>query len=752
MMRQRNILTGMNVGKILFAITLVTLICHSCTVSRFIEEDELFLKRTKVVSDNHSATKSLALADYILQTPNTKWFGMKVPLGTYCLSGVDTTNWATRMFRKLGEEPVIYDKAKAEQTCMDMIHVLNNEGYMDASVTEEQEIKNKKLTLTYHVNPGKQYNIRTLTRIIEDKDIQQLLESDDTLNSHIHPGQPFNINQLNNERNRITTYLRDNGYYKFNKDYITFLADTLNGETDVDLTMNIRLFQADSKSEPTHHHQFRIGEVTYHTDLSRFRPSLLSSHTLIHPGKLYSETDEKLTYRYFTGLQAISYSNIHMTERSDSDILDCNIRITPAPQQSLGFDLEGTNTAGDLGAAASLSYQHKNIFKGSEKLTMKLRGAYEAITGLEGYEGNSYMEFGGEASIAFPGFILPFISREFGATHSATSEVSVQYNLQNRPEFNRRVLTAAWRYRWYTLERKIMHRYDLLEINYVRMPWISSTFREEYLDSLGKTNAILKYNYEDILITKMGYSFTYNSLGTSVTTTYGKNASTFRFNIETSGNLLGLLTPIFGNRTNSLGQNTFCGIAFAQYVRGDFDYARSFRIDKNNSIAYRIAFGIAYPYGNSDMLPFEKRYFSGGANSVRGWSVRSLGPGSYNGADKNINFINQSGDIKLDFSIEYRAFLFWKLNGAIFIDGGNIWTIRDYADQPGGKFRLGSFHKEIAFAYGLGLRLNMDFFILRFDAGMKAINPAYEGKDHYPIIHPDLSRDFAFHFAVGLPF
>ena len=188
------------------------------------------------------------------------------------------------------------------------------------------------------------------------------------------------------------------------------------------------------------------------------------------------------------------------------------------------------------------------------------------------------------------------------------------------------------------------------------------------------------------------------------------------------------------------------------YVKGDFDFTKSTRIDRNNSVAFHIGFGIAYPYGNSNILPFEKRYFSGGANSVRGWSVRSLGPGSYSGGDKNINFINQSGDIKLDINLEYRAYLFWKLNGAFFIDAGNIWTIREYEDQPGGAFRFKDFYKQIALSYGIGLRLNLDFFILRLDAGMKAIDPAYKGRAHYPITNPDFSKDLSLHFAVGLPF
>ena len=169
---------------------------------------------------------------------------------------------------------------------------------------------------------------------------------------------------------------------------------------------------------------------------------------------------------------------------------------------------------------------------------------------------------------------------------------------------------------------------------------------------------------------------------------------------------------------------------------------------------FHVGLGIAYPYGNSTVLPFEKRYFSGGANSVRGWSVRSLGPGRYRDKDGNINFITQTGDLKLDLNLEYRAHLFWKFGGALFVDAGNIWTLRDYPDQPGGQFKLRRILKDMAVSYGLGLRLNFDYFIIRFDLGMKAVNPAFETDDeeHFPIIHPRLKRDLAFHFAVGLPF
>ena len=253
---------------------------------------------------------------------------------------------------------------------------------------------------------------------------------------------------------------------------------------------------------------------------------------------------------------------------------------------------------------------------------------------------------------------------------------------------------------------------------------------------------------------KWGYTFTYSSqVLNGANSNYGTNAYTIRTGIETSGNLLYGLCNLFGTSRNSLDQYTLLNIAYAQYAKADFDFSKSFRFDDRNSLALHLGFGIAYPYGNSTILPFEKRYFSGGANSVRGWSVRSLGPGKFVGTDGRIDFINQTGDMKLDMNMEYRAKLFWKFGAALFVDAGNIWTLRNYPEQPGGQFKFSEFWKQLAVSYGFGLRLNFDYFIVRFDMGMKAVNPAYETrKEHYPLLYPKLSRDFAFHFAVGLPF
>jgi outer membrane protein assembly factor BamA len=244
------------------------------------------------------------------------------------------------------------------------------------------------------------------------------------------------------------------------------------------------------------------------------------------------------------------------------------------------------------------------------------------------------------------------------------------------------------------------------------MPWISETFKQDYLDNVSTRNSILKYNYEDLFIMRTGFGLSYSN-----------EKDAIRANVETAGNLLQAFSQIFPFKKNSNGQHTLFNIAYAQYAKFDFDYTHLIHFDMRNALALHGDFGIAVPYGNSRILPFEKRYFTGGANSMRGWGVRELGPGKFRGTDGRIDFINQTGDMKLDMNVEYRTFLFWKLYAAAFVDAGNIWTLRNYADQPGGEFQWNSFYQEIAVSYGLGLRFNFNYFILRFDVGMKAINP-----------------------------
>ena len=700
------------------------LVLGACSASKYVPEGEYILNKVEVKSDLEGYDAG-ALKQYVRQKEKPKLFSLfKNPFS---------------------KKPVIYDSLQARLTCQDLLQAMQNLGYMHAGIQLFTTKKGKKLDATYLLHPGEPFLIGKVEYDVEDEQIQQLLQLDKPENQQLKPGMRFTVETLDNERKRITNLLTDDGYFRFHKDFIQFSADTIAGQKDIAVTLHLMKYKANSNAPEVDHPRYTVRNINFlsnDSDRIHLRHQVLLNATALRENEPYSASALQRTYNNFARLQAVKYTNIRFAEVPDSNLLDCNIQISTNKPSTIAFQPEGTNTAGDLGAAASLTYTNRNLFRGSEQLSVELRGAYEAITGLEGYQDQNYTEYSVETKLVFPRFVAPFLSQKFRRRQTASSELSVSWDLQNRPEFHRRVFSTAWRYRWSEPRHHLSWRYDLLDLNYVYMPWISATFKQDYLDNADSRNAILRYNYEDLFIMKMG-------LGLS----YSDGVDAVRVNVETSGNVLSAVSKVLGFKTNAEGQRTFINIAYAQYAKFDFDYTHLMQFDKRNALALHAGIGVAYPYGNSTVLPFEKRYFSGGANSVRGWGVRELGPGKFKGTDGRIDFINQTGDLKLDLNAEYRTSLFWKFEGAAFIDAGNIWTLRNYEDQPGGQFKFSEFYKQIAAAYGLGLRLNFDYFILRFDMGMKAINPAYETQEeHWAIVHPKLSRDFAFHFAVGLPF
>lgn len=700
------------------------LVLGACSASKYVPEGEYILNKVEVKSDLEGYDAG-ALKQYVRQKEKPKLFSLfKNPFS---------------------KKPVIYDSLQARLSCQDLLQAMQNQGYMHAGIQLFTTKKGKKLDATYLLHPGEPFLIGKVEYDVEDEQIQQLLQLDKPENQQLKPGMRFTVETLDNERKRITNLLTDDGYFRFHKDFIQFSADTIAGQKDIAVTLHLMKYKANSNAPEVDHPRYTVRNINFlsnDSDRIHLRHQVLLNATALRENEPYSASALQRTYNNFARLQAVKYTNIRFAEVPDSNLLDCNIQISTNKPSTIAFQPEGTNTAGDLGAAASLTYTNRNLFRGSEQLSVELRGAYEAITGLEGYQDQNYTEYSVETKLVFPRFVAPFLSQKFRRRQTASSELSVSWDLQNRPEFHRRVFSTAWRYRWSEPRHHLSWRYDLLDLNYVYMPWISATFKQDYLDNADSRNAILRYNYEDLFIMKMG-------LGLS----YSDGVDAVRVNVETSGNVLSAVSKVLGFKTNAEGQRTFINIAYAQYAKFDFDYTHLMQFDKRNALALHAGIGVAYPYGNSTVLPFEKRYFSGGANSVRGWGVRELGPGKFKGTDGRIDFINQTGDLKLDLNAEYRTSLFWKFEGAAFIDAGNIWTLRNYEDQPGGQFKFSEFYKQIAAAYGLGLRLNFDYFILRFDMGMKAINPAYETQEeHWAIVHPKLSRDFAFHFAVGLPF
>lgn len=767
-------------------ITVLTLLI-SCNTTKHVPEGQYLLNKVKidVSKGNDGKFNKKELHNYLRQTPNHEILGgAKFQLSIYNLSGKDSTKWYNKWLRRLGQAPVIYDPELTAASANQLKLALVNQGYMDTEVSVDTVTDGKKIEVDYHIAPGEPHYIAGITYNIPDDSLRNIIMNDSS-EFILHNGALFNRNDMEEERTKIATRLREKGYFGFNKEYITYTADTTENNKAVDLTLNVMPpYENNRIAGYTRHRPFYIRSIYVITDydpmkrhdLSEYqqedtvthkginilygdehylRASIIDDNCFIKIGEKYNSADVDRTYQSLGRLGILKYVNIAFEQAGEHDgklWLDSYILLTKAKPQSVSVSLEGTNSEGDLGFGVETTYQHRNIAKGSELLTAKLGINYESISGdISGLVNNRYAEYSGEVNINFPKFIFPFLKKSFRQKIRANTEFGTTFSYQERPEYTRVIAGAGWKYKWTEQGSMISHTFDLLDINYVYLPQITDSF----LDEIAPDNPLLRYSYEDHFIMRTGYSFYYTNkkathgIGNFV---YQPDIYTIRAGIETAGNILNLFSHITNQKKDPQADAyKVLGIQYSQYVKLNADYSINHSFDRRNSLVFHAGAGVAVPYGNTTILPFEKRFYSGGANSVRGWSVRTLGPGSYNSNNSVSSFMEQCGDIRLDLNLEYRARLFWVFELAAFIDAGNIWTIRSYENQPGGVFKFNEFYKQIAVAYGLGLRMNFNYFLLRLDCGMKAVNPA-EGQERFPLIHPDFGRDFALHFSVGYPF
>lgn len=772
----------------LWAVAAVSLLTGGCSAVRHVPDGSLLLDEVKIDVDGDKDVSSAELYNYLRQTPNHRVLGFwKLQLGTYNLSGNDTTKWYNRWVRRMGQPPVIYQQGLTDASARQLQLAMINRGYLGARVEVDTVMQpaKKRIDVNYRVVTGEPHRITSVTYDIPDSSVAEAIMSDASRFT-VRPGDKFDRDNLDAERTLITRRLRDRGFYAFNKDYITYYADTAEMSHDVALTMTVRPPRrpsgADSAADSAAIHTlYRIGRVVFVTDPDGDRsrsdtvsfkgveivygrdryltPGSLEEKCFLVPGQLYSTHNVDRTYESLARLGILKSINIELVpeaqprseEEEEDRLLDVYILLSRNKKQSITLDIEGTNSEGDLGFGIGATYQHRNLARGSQLFTGRLRMNYESLSGsFNGLINDRYTEYAGEIGITFPRFEFPFAPLSMRQRFNVSSELALSFNYQERPEYTRIISGAAWRYKWVNRTNTRRHEFDLIDINYVYLP--EST--NDFLDAIAPDNPLLRYSYEDHFIMSMGYRY-YNSnkrIPSAIGRTRGIQpvVYTIRASAETAGNLLYLGSKLFSARPHDGVYEVF-NTRFSQYIKGEVDYAITRNFDHRHSLAFHVGGGVGFPYGNSRVLPFEKRFYAGGANGVRGWSVRTLGPGSYNSHNSVAYFINQCGDIRLDMSLEYRAKLFWVLEGGAFIDAGNIWTIHSYENQPGGMFHFDTFWRQIAWAYGVGLRMDFDYFLLRLDLGIKAYNPA-EGQDRWPLFHFDWHRNTAVHFSVGYPF
>lgn len=804
---------------IIFLIFIIVLLVQSCSSTKYVPQGEYWLQSATVKSDT-KAISSLDMEPYIQQKNNYKTLALfRLPLFIYNLSGRDTTKWVNRVLRSGGEPPVIYDSTLVEKTIDNLTHILSNKGYVHAKVTPEITKGNKKVKVKYVIESRNPYRItnyiinisdsvfsdtiifRTLGRGRNIGGLSSFSDLNRALmrNTLIKKGNTFDLNILDEERERVSSILRRFGYYDFNKEYIGFVADTTAGKDLVDLELTVYPFmeRVDNRNiSENSHRQYVVKDVSFYVDYNPLedgdinkyiatdtvyreaggykiyygkrgkyiKPFVVTNNCYIIPGTLYNENATTTTYNSLSQLHILRNVNIQYEKFTENDSikLRCIITCVPDKKQGISTEIEGTNTGGQFGIGAGIGYTHRNIFKGSELFNAKIQGAYEALSPSFSNFDKNYFEIGGELSVAFPRFMFPFLSRDLRKSLRASTQFTSNYFYQRRPDyFTRTILSAGLGYTWQERRNSpIRHSVNLIDISYIHIPNITQSFKETL------TTAALEYSFKDQFILSTGYTYVnsnYNPVDKRLRQTHSLRAS-----VETAGNLLSLIANIANVEENGVEGKKLFNTRYSQYALGNVDYSKTIPIDEKNAIAWRIGGGVAYPYGNNKIVPIQKRFFSGGANSVRGWAIRELGPGAFNKG--SATFYDQSGDIRFDANIEYRSKVFWKLELAAFLDAGNIWTIRDYEGQKKGVFKFDSFYKEIACAWGLGFRLDFDFVLIRLDCGWKIYNPAdtyremidANGESYYveekknfkwPVLKPlDLRKNTAWHIAVGYPF
>jgi outer membrane protein assembly factor BamA len=421
--------------------------------------------------------------------------------------------------------------------------------------------------------------------------------------------------------------------------------------------------------------------------------------------------------------------------------LDAWIQLTPFNMQSFTIEMEGTNSSGDFGFGGSLLYQHRNVFGKAEILDFRLKGSVETLNEYYSRSYRNTYEYGAEAGLQIPRFLLPIRSISFVRRYNPRTNLNLAYSFQRRPDYTRTIANSSFGYSWRASDYHT-HIINPIELKLVRLPFATPLF-----DSI-ITNYNLQASFRDHLVSETNYTFIFNNQDIRIP----RDFVYFRFNTETAGNILNAASYM-ANRPRSSGHYRLFGTEIAQYFKSDIDFRYYRMLYGGNSLVYRLFAGAGVPYGNSAALPFEKKYFAGGANSIRAWQVRSLGPGSFHEATDR-SFPNRTADIKLEANIEYRFDMFWLLEGALFMDAGNIWAIDDNDKREGALFNPATFYRDIALGTGIGFRFDFSFFIFRMDIGLKLRDPSEPLNKRWIHLHRglNLGNDIAFNVGIGYPF
>jgi outer membrane protein assembly factor BamA len=786
-------------------LVLVAMLAVSCSVTRSLPEGEYLLSAVKIKSDKTQPHDDRITADkdgldiYVRQSPNKRILGIDFYVWVYQMANPEKKNWWNNFKRKIGEEPVLLDSALTEKSVQNLKTYLDTRGYFSSEVTYEVDTveRKRRASVTYTLYQGKPTRIRNISYEFRDSSLRTIVLAD-TARMLLHRGDILDIADLDEERMRITSVLNNSGYFNFTVNNISYDVDTLMGNYTADVRMVIRptLVGYNEQGAPIWENNaiyrlrninvyptydpmrressgFKEGaeiDTSYYYGLNiirdenatpRLRNSVLRRRIPLYPNYIYDAEQVSHTYSELMSLgffrtAKISFEHVpEMRERmsylglkghnvcSLQDVeeryLDCNIYCAPALNQSLKVEVEASTTSTFYGLGVTLGYTNTNIFRGAEAFDIAARFGFEYMYAPDAAK-RSAQEVGVSVGLAFPRFLLPFRLSSKSRVLQPRSRLELSFDFQNRPYYRRNLSSARWAYSWK------YGKYSSFVVRPIDINWIDvKSVDENFLNDID--NQYLKTSFESQLNAGLFASYVYNNQTSDL-----RNVSMVRLNVETSGNLIQGLNSLFSHHASGKDYYEILGVRYSQYVRAEANISHKIDLGHKMALAGRLFGGVGVTYGNSRdrSIPFDRMFYCGGANSMRGWVPRTLGPGNKAEVLGSV-YPAQVGDVRLEANLEFR-FPVWSIfHGAIFLDAGNVWYLRNSESNSADEvFHWDRFYKQLGLNTGIGLRIDVKFVVVRLDLGMQLHNPGRPVGERW--INNLRWSNMAINFGVGYPF
>ncbi len=793
-------------------IGITALFLSSCTYMRYLEEDDRMLVKKGMLTNNITIqmqdgstvppevkTAIQGANHYIVQNPNPKVLGIAWSRSIYCLANPDHDNFLSRYLRKKGDKPTIYNESSSERSVQQLQALLNSKGcFGSAVVFDTTNLKRKRVKIHYTLTATPRRKINEISYHCETQEVNTLMEEWRT-HSHIHINEYYDQDSLTVERDALSEWLQNKGYFLANKEIINFQIDTTYAPQHLSVTVNIsnpqtynsqtkqltknplrKYYLANIYIHPNNNDEAPFDTLSIPTTINNrptdykfiysqkhgmaIKPQTICHNLMLYDGQLYRPRSITTTYTMLRNLRNFRYINIEMIPSPNSSdslpLLNAHVKLLNSTRRRLSASLELNNassnnsdenaiTNGNFGLEASLQLQNRNLFGGAELFNIQISQLLELPKLIFNNDGGSHefhdvfqtFETAIDMSLDIPKFLLPFSSNLAWQRIRPHTVLNLGGSYQFRPYFERLLFNASFGYSW-SQNRRASHQFLPLELIYTHF----FNLEDDFLNRIANlSDARLKYMYSDHFIMDARYDYIYNTQQFNSRT----NFTYIHASLESAGNLLQLASKTLNSDMNEEGVRDVFNVPFSQYMRGMIEAKHYFYFGKKQTLVLRAIAGIGIPYGNSKAMPYEKGFYGGGPNTMRAWQLRYLGPGLYQNDQEQM--FERVGDMTLVANIEHRFPLIGKFEGALFSDFGNVWLLNPSDEFKDGNISMKNFTNGIAAGVGVGLRFNISFLTLRLDAAIPVYDPGYEAEYRWRPPHWTF-RQIVMNYGIDYPF